>query len=895
VVSRTKTELSLPAALPADAIELTLDPAWFPYTTTADVPPLEGIAGQPRAVRALEVGLGVHGGGYNIYAVGLSGASLLELMRCFILDHISQQPTPPDWVYVNNFDEADQPLAVALLPGQGLPLKKDMRTLVTRIRDELPKAFRYEGFGQEKERLREEYEQRSRELYNKLENLARKKHLSVQTTSEGQLLFLPIRDDKPLSPEEAQKLDPEELERISKQQQEIFREAQPLIEQQHELTRQMTEAIRNIEHTFAEHIIQPLIDELSARYANDRLTRWLDQVKQHMLDNLAQFRGSSQAASSPQEQMMRAMMGQPFDGHALEYEVNVLVDNTEAKGPPVLVEDVPTYKNLFGIIERTIDRFGRVSANFLQIKPGSILRANGGYLLFNLDDALSEPLVWKELKRTLKNRRIHIDTYEPISFFSTSGIKPEAIPLDVKVIVVGSPYLFHLLGFYDHEFGELFKVKADFAYEMPLNAESCRYYAQLVRRLAETDPAGCVSPFAAEAVVELVRHGARMVGNRSKVSADFHALAGLIREASFWARQGSRGPGSGVRRQAGQARSTRKPVAAKARRDRGPADKKSRKSTDRTNGEAAAQEPAVLPVVTPVHVRQALEEQVYRSNWIAEKINDLIREGTLLIDTRQQVVGQVNGLAVYDVGDYAFGKPSRVTATAWVGRAGVINIERESRLSGRTHDKGMLIMEGYLRNKYARQNPISLGASLAFEQSYSGVEGDSASAAEFFCLLSALSGVPLRQDIAVTGSVNQHGQVQAVGGVNEKIEGFFDVCRVQGLTGHQGVCFPHANLQHLILRPAVLDAVRAGRFHLWTMATLDQGLELLARTPAGDIDQPDTVHGRVYQRLQEINEALREAPSPGSERLVTVQSDGPPAPPAPPPLPPQGKKRNAER
>ncbi len=833
-------------SLAPEQVELALDPAWFPFTTTAEVQAISGIARQPRALRAVEIGLGVRARGYNLYACGLAGATLLKLLQQFIAEHSRDRPTPPDWVYVNNFDEPDAPLALQLPPGQAMSLKRDMRALVAKIQEELPKAFRYEGFGQEKERLREEYEQRSRQLYGQLEELAKTRDLAVQTTNEGQLLFLPMKEGKSITPEESQQFTPEQVEEIGKRQQEVYREAQPILEQQAEQTKQLTEAIKNIEQSFAERLIAPLIEELSAKYQHERLTAWLTRVRRHMLDNLGQFRRPS-GPNPPDHPLALLMMmgGRAPDDQPLEYDVNVLVDNGGVQGAPVLIEDAPTYKNLFGIVERSVDRFGRVATDFTRIKAGSVLRANGGYVLFSVEDALTEPLVWKELKRTLKSRRIHIDTYEPISFLSATGIKPEPIPLDVKVVLVGNGYLFHILNFLDSEFPELFKVKADFSPEMPLDAESCHDYARLVRRVTDEEN---LPPFDAAAVAELVRYGVRVVENRDKASAEFSELADLVREAGYWALH---------------QRATPNPSPAAGR------------------GECNQ-------LITAQHVRQAIDERVYRSNRIAEKINELIQEGTLRITATGQAVGQVNGLSVIDLGDFAFGRPSRVTARAWVGRAGVINIERESRLSGKTHDKGMLIMEGYLRGKYAHATPLSSSASIAFEQSYSGIEGDSASAVELFCLLSAIAAIPLRQDIAVTGSVDQHGRIQAIGGVNEKVEGFYDVCRIHGLTGWQGVLIPHSNLQHLILRPDVVEAIRAGRFHLWTMETLDQGLTLLTGLPAGAIDQPNSVHGRVARRLTEIADALKESPAPAAERAITVQTDGTPPPPAPPPLPPQG-------
>lgn len=623
---------------------------------------------------------------------------------------------------------------------------------------------------------------------------------------------------------------------FTQRQVDLLRDAQPILEQQQQVIIELGQAIQGIERTFADAILTSLVDPIWKRYPIEKVRTWLDRVKQHMLDNLAMFFNMSahMPAPPPPDQQggpPQMPMPPPPIPVGMDYDVNVVVDNSDRTGPPVLVEDVPTYKNLFGLIERAIDFNGRIVTHFTQIKAGTLLRGNGGVVIFSLDDAIDEPLVWKELKRTLKSRRVQIDSYDVNIPLGGTGLKPEPIPLDVKLIVVGSLNLFYYLSFADPEFAELFRVRAEFAYEVPLDAEGCGWYAKLVRLIGDRDG---LKPFDAGAVRELVRFGARLVADRREMSADFSQIAGLARESDH------------CRQQDG------------------------------------------AEVVTAAHVRKAQEERVYRSNWFAEQTLKLMKDGTLLIRPGGKAAGQLHSLTVLSLGDYSFGRPARLTASAWVGQTGVINVERESRLSGSTHDKGMLIMEGYLRGKYAREAPIGLGASLAFEQSYSGIDGDSASAAELFCLVSALSGIPLRQDVGVTGSVNQHGEIQAIGGINEKIEGFFDVCKMHGLTGEQGVCFPKANVPNLVLRPDVLAAIERKQFHLWAIESLDQGLELLTGLRAGDVGDPDSVHGKVAQRFRAIREAMRETPPTPLERAATTSPGVPPAPPAPPSLPPHG-------
>jgi ATP-dependent Lon protease len=483
-----------------------------------------------------------------------------------------------------------------------------------------------------------------------------------------------------------------------------------------------------------------------------------------------------------------------------EYQVNLLVDNGGQKQAPVILEGAPNYRNLFGTIERVVDRFGRVVTNFTRIKAGSLLKANGGYLVFDIFDALAEPFVWKELKRTLKRGSAEIEIYDPFALFTISGLKPEPIPLNIKLIVVGHPLLYHLLYHYDDEFREIFRFKADFDTELSGDADAGRMYGQLVEKLRQQEK---FSPFDAGAVAMLVRASSRLAEHKAKLSAIFSRICDLIREAAFWAKE-----------------------------------------------ERAA-------IVSDRHVQCVLGEQVYRADLIAAKIRELIREGTLLVSLEETSIGQVNGLAVADLGDYVFGWPTRITASVGLGTAGIVNIERESRLSGRTFDKGMLILEGFLRNTYARDYPLSLHASLAMEQSYGGVDGDSATAAELLCLLSAIAGIPLRQDIAVTGSVNQRGQIQPIGAVNEKIEGFFDVCRETGLKSNQGVCIPESNVKNLVLRPDVIEAVELGQFHVWAIKHIDEGIELLSGIPAGNVAEKNSFHGRVESRIRKMADCLK--------------------------------------
>ncbi|MCC7418903.1 MAG: AAA family ATPase [Planctomycetaceae bacterium] len=800
--------------------------------------PLDEIIGQPRAERAFEVSLGVRRPGYHIYLAGAGGTGKAEMARKTLEERARSEPPPSDWLDVNNFDETEQPIAISLPAGRGVQLRRDMLNLITRLMDELPKAFQREDFGREKERLRQQFKKQNEELTGPLNALATERGFAIQQVGESEFLFVPLKDGKPITHDAAQELSADEITRIERSQQELMEATEKILHKQQDIERELTADVQQVERAFAARVIEPMLTEIAERTSNEKVSRWLDRLKGYFLRNLDRFR---RRAGKLQLQQIEELVGEPMQSDVqerfFEYQVNLLVDNSEFTHAPVVFEPVPNHRHLFGTIDRMVDRFGRVVTNFSRIKAGSLLRANGGYLVVEIEDLLTEPFVWKELKRALKSGATEIEVFDPFALFTVSSLKPEPIPLDVKLVVLGPPLLYHLLSLYDDDFREMFKVKADFDNQIPLDHRSGQIYGQLVRKLSQNEK---VPPFDAPAVAELVRASARIAGDRRKLTAEFRRIVDVIHEAAYWASRDS------------------------------------------------------ATIVESKHVRRALEEQIFRSDLVAESIRNLIAEGTLLIDLGEPAIGRINGLAVADLGDYSFGWPSRVTASVGIGTAGLINIERESRLSGRTFDKGILILEGYLRNQYAREFPLALSASLAMEQSYGGIEGDSASLAELLCLLSAIANIPLRQDVAVTGSVNQCGQVQAIGAVNEKVEGFFDICQDAGLTGHQGVCLPAANTKHLVLRQDVLDAVRDGRFHLWPVATIDQAIGLLMGTDPGEIEREETVHGRVARRLREMTEKLKEVR--GNVPLPTATTAFPIAIPSPDPRPPlPGRPKSQEK
>jgi ATP-dependent Lon protease len=823
-----------PAFQPADpAIELTAEqlqfriPIGVGFRTTEELTPGRDFIGQERAHAALELGLGVDSSGFNVYVSGLTGAEKLETLRGWIAQRADQAPTPGDWVYVQNFTRPDSPRAIGLAAGQGNRLKHLMSDLVRTLREELPKAFREEAFDREKAQLKEKYGSQARALSEALEARAREKGFAVQGGPSGSIMLIPIVNGRPLeSPEEFSKLSPEEQQAIERNQRELADDLSAFPAKQQEILRAMVEDIRQIEKRFGERLLDPLLAAISREVTNPEIDSYLAEVKAHIIENLDDFK--------EQERPTPAMPFFPAPSPRdlfLDYEVNVVVDNAETKGAPVLVESAPTYLNLFGTIERIVDRGGRLVTNFTRIKAGSFLRAHGGYLLFSLEDALTEPAVWKTLKRTLKSGCIEMETYEPFALFSTSGLKPEPIAVKVKVLVVGSPMLYHLLYMWDEEFREIFKVHADFRRVMELDEQHLLVYGQWVAQICQQEG---LPHFDRSAVERLLEFGARKAGDREKVTAAYSEVADLVRESAYWARK--------------------------------------------DNG----------TVVSARHIEKALAERAFRANRIEEEIRERIVEGTVLVDVDGKKVGQVNGLAVLQLGDHSFGQPSRVTASVGMGQAGIVNVERESRLSGPIHDNGLLILSGYLRNRYGQDKPLTLSASLCFEQSYGGIEGDSASSTELYALLSRIAELPIRQDIAVTGSVNQWGEVQAIGGANQKIEGFFAVCRSRGLTGTQGVMIPASNVRHLILHADVMEAVKHGKFHIYPIRTIDEGIALLTGVRAGTVEEAGTVNGIVSERLRTLATGLKTftTPSNGEARKTNDDKSTPPTPPPGPPSPP---------
>ncbi len=791
------------------------------------------LLGQARALDAIRLGIGIDAPGYNVFVSGLRTRAERDSILGLLQERASAMPTPDDWVYVNNFRTPEAPLAIKLRAGQGGELQARMDELVNFVLEQLPKAFRQEDFDHERTALRDKYNSRAQELYGSFETRAKERGFAIQSAPGGRVIFIPLIGGKtPESPEELQRemaaLPEAEKERLGRVQGELQNELANLLMRQQGLMHELVGDIRQIERAFAARLIMPSIAAIKAHFDSSAVSAYLDEVAEHMLSNLDRFRETSPEAPGGSD---GPVPDQRPDEKArfFEYQVNVFVDNAGRTGAPVICEDAPTYRNLFGTIERWIDPTGRSGTNFTRIIPGSFMKAHGGFLLFDLEDAAVEPGVWKTLKRTLKTGRMTPETFEPFPFFAVGGLKPEAIEIRNKVIVLGGAQLYNMLYFYDHEFPTLFKVKAEIRPVITADQKAAGHYASHVGALARREN---LPAFDGPALERIVEFGMRLAGDRDRVLSMMEPIDDLARESAYFTRT--------------------------------------------HNG----------TVVTAADVDRALGERVLRLNFIEEEIRRLIANGTIIVNRDGASVGQINGLAVLDVGGYSFGRPSRVTVTVALGQAGLINIEREAHLSGATHDKGIMILSGFMRARFGQKNPIAMTASICFEQSYSGIDGDSASSTELYGLLSALSGVPIRQDLAVTGSVDQFGTVQAIGGVNDKIEGFYRVCKAGGLTGRQGVMVPRSNLRNLMLDFETVEAVERGVFHIYAVETIDQGIEILTGIRAGTIDEPGTINYLVARRLREMGEKMRERPGLETrvihEAAPVTQPPQPPAPPEPP-------------
>ena len=778
------------------------DPASLGFRTTDELPLLNEVLGQPRAVAAFAFGATFAGQGFNIFALGQAGSGKTTLIREYLEHRAETQPVPPDLCYVFNFEHARSPMPLRLPAGMGSQFQNDVNAFVEELKTEIPKAFDSEEYGRHRDQVMQEMEAKRREILTHMDQRASDAGFQL-LKGPGGLLLAPSAGGKLRTEEELEQLKPEDRDRLARTREHLQHEIEERLRAIRELEKGARDALRSLDTETAAYAIRHLVEDLRSRYrAQPEVLRYLADVQNDVTEHADDFRKGKEAEAAPPG---LAALLPDVEKPLVRYQVNVMVSNRDRKGAPVVVETNPTYHNLTGRIEHQTT-WGGVVTDHTMVKPGALHRANGGYLIIPARECLMNPFAWEGLKRALKDNVLRIEELgSQLSMVSTVTLDPEPIPLDVKVVLIGSPAIYYLLLAYDEDFQKLFKIKADFTNRMDRVEQSEKGYALFVSTIAHQDH---TLPFDAGAVARVIEYGSRAVEDQDQLSTRFGDIADLVREAAHRAGQNSH------------------------------------------------------RAVTAADIRATEEARRYRQNLMEERLREALVKGTLLVEASGAVVGRINGLSVLSLGDYAFGHPVRLTAAIAPGRRGVVSIEREVELSGPIHGKGVLILSGYLLRQYGRVHPLSLSASLVFEQSYSMVDGDSASLAELCVLISAAADLPLRQDIAVTGSVNQHGQVQAVGGVTEKIEGFFDLCRARGLTGTQGVLIPAANRRHIMLRDDIVEAVSAGQFHIWLADDVNTALELLTGQKAGEPDATGefpkgTAHAVVAHRLSEYAEKLR--------------------------------------
>ena len=777
------------------------DPQKFPFETTAGVPPLEGMIGQERAVKAMEFGLRIKRAGYNIFMTGFTGTGKLSYALSALQKIASEEPRPDDWLYVYNFDNPGEPLALHLPAGQGALFCRHVEELLEDLKQAIPKAFDTEDYERQKATYVTEFQELRSAHLEELNKVALEHGFTLKRTSSG-FVTVPVVDGEQISEENFAKLEQPVKDELEKESTAVQLKAMEIMRRIQSAERGLKEKFKQLDQKIAIAATGHLFNEILEKYSGfPEVQRYLQALREDVLSSLGEFRAEEEEQSFPLFWLRRQSQEQA----ELRYKVNLIVDHRETEGAPLVYETNPSYYNLLGRMEYE-NRLGAVVTDFTMLKAGAFHRANGGYLILQANDVLAGLQSWEVLKRTLKTKEIRIETLgEQYAMITVSTLRPQPVPLQLKVIMIGSPLLYQLLYSYDEDFRKLFKIKVDFDVEMDMDDDNVAKMAGFIAYHCNMQQ---LRHFDREAVAKMIEYSARLAEHQEKLSTRFNDIVELLYEADTWA------------------------------------------GIDGAEAVGAAQ------------VKRALAEKIHRSNKYEQKILEAIEKGQILLDLEGAQAGQVNALSVIDLGDYQFGRPSRVTSTVYPGRRGIINIERESKLSGKIHDKGVLILSGYLGRRYGSKVPLNLSAGLCFEQSYSGVEGDSASAAELFALLSSISGIPLKQNLAVTGSINQNGELQPVGGINSKIEGFYDACKIKGLTGEQGVIIPEPNLKNLMLREELGEAVAAGKFHIYAISTVDEGMELLTGMEAGselaDGSFPSgTVNEAVIRQLRKFGETLR--------------------------------------
>ena len=789
--------------LSPEKLRLECPPDQVGCETSAELGPVDGIIGQDRALKALKFGVEMKGKGFNVYVAGPPITGKRPAARSFLENIAKTRPVPPDWVYVNNFQNPYEPKTLKLPPGRAKVFQKDLKNLVDQAKRAVPAALQNEEFVSRGNSITKKAVAERNKILSDLNKQAEVHGYSVRMTQLG-ITIIPVVDGKTVSQEEFDSL-PARVKKKYDQSRDTVRAALDKAGKEvNDLDARTLEELKKLRDDSVRYAIGGLMTNLVSRYEGlPNVVQHLNELRDDIMENTELFTpgGTEEKPDSEEKNPLEKSLP---DFLFRRYDVNVIVDNSELKGAPVISEDNPTVTNLLGKFENE-SRFGALTTDFTLIKGGSLHRANGGYLILGAIELLKNQFSYDGLKRVLQSGSILIEeTGQRLGVASTKTLVPQPIPLNVKVILVGDHEIYQALYTQDPDFGILFKVKAHFDDSIERNDQNQKTYGSFVHSLCEREE---LNHLEAPALAKVVEYGSRLAEDQTKLSTKFPEIADLVREANFYATQ------------------------------------------DGTK------------IVKDVHIKKALDEKVYRSNLLDEKIKEMIERGIILIDTAGAQVGQVNGLSVISLGDFDFGQPSRITASLGLGRRGIIDIERESRMGGQTHTKGVMIISGYLENKYAHDKPLSLSCRLVFEQSYGGVDGDSASSTELYAILSALSELPIKQNLAITGSVNQKGEVQAIGGVNEKIEGFYKTCKVKGLKGDEGVMIPRSNVQHLMLNEEVVEAVRRGRFHIYPVGTIDEGIEILTGVNAGQLKtdgtyDPGTVNYKVNKRLAEMTQRL---------------------------------------
>ncbi len=803
--------------LPAEDLFWKCDPGKFAFKTTDEVPSLQEIIGQDRALKSIEFGLGITNNNYNIFVLGESGTGKSTTVMDIVEKKAKEEPVSDDWCYVNNFSNPDAPKALSLPPGRGAALAVHLDDLVESLRRDIPKVFESRDYEKHRDEIFEGQHERTRLLFFRLEQRASEKGLLLKKSVSG-LSVVPARDGKAMSQADFESLPKEKKARTEEDLAQMQEKLSDVIRDARVIEKETKERITALDREVVQYVVNPLINEILDEFKEfESIVEYISLVKEDILENIDDFR--------PKEEMPLALGPLKFqrpEPSFERYRVNLLVNHKDSVGAPVVFETNPTYYNLFGRIEYRV-QLGVATTDFTMIKAGSIHRANGGYLIVNALDILRNIFVYDSLKRMVKNREVSMeDVWEQYRFVSSSTLKPAPIPVEIKLVVIGEPFIYYLLYNLDTEYRKLFKVKADFDNVMPNDDDNIRKYSYFIAARCREEG---LLPFDATGVARIVELGCRLAGNKEKLSARFNDITNFVVESSYWARA------------------------------------------------------AGAFAVTAEHVEKSLGERIYRNSKISDKLTEYIKEDTLMVDTDGKVEGQVNGIAVLDPGDYAFGKPSRVTASTYMGDAGIVNIEREVKLSGKIHNKALMILTNFLQSRFAHRFPLVFSASVTFEQLYDEIEGDSATCTETYALLSSLSGVAIDQGLAVTGSMNQKGEVQPIGGVNEKIEGFFEVCKAKGLTGRQGVIIPRRNVRNLMLKKEVVEAVRDGKFAVYPIDMVDEGLEILTGVPVGergpDGEFPEgTINHLAEKRLLSLSRTFKEFSRPAVQKKAAAKEPG---------------------